>query len=449
MNLLLLIISQVFGLTLGLIKSLVLPKYLTIEDFALWQIYLLYVGYITVFSFGFNDGLLVRYGKFNLSKLPVSLVGKSIKYFMSFIILFTVILLIFCLIYPSDDKKLLFIFISLNIPLVVLNGIFLFLLQSTNQIKKYSFYSVIDKLIMLITLSMFVYFGFNYLFLIIIIDMLSRLLQIFLMYLEFKKLFNTNSTYIDRKTVFLEIKENISRGLYILVSNLISMLLFGFSLFVIERFMTLKNYSMYSLGISITNILLLFINAISVVVFPYLSRLKEDQVMRKASYITNWIVILSIIICNIYVLITFTVENFLDKYVEILLFMPFIFLSIVLQIKFSIIFYPMVKILQYEKKIFSLNLVLLLISIVFTIITVVYFHSLLYTSIVMYIILYLRNYFSNKIVFKINYFREYIELISHVVFLIVVYRTNTFYVFSLYSVIAFLLIKKFDYERKL
>lgn len=438
MSLIFLICSQVFGLALGLIKSLVLPIFLSIEDFAFWQIYLLYTGYIAVFSFGFNDGLLVRYGKYDFNKLPLNLVGRSIKYFMFLIIALTSFIIVISLLIPYNDKTLLFIFITLNIPLVVLNGIFLFLLQSTNQIKKYSVYSVIDKFIMIITIFIFIYLDIKNIYVIIIVDMASRLVQILLMYIEFRKLFKPEEDNESTGKIISEIKENISRGSYILITNLIGMLLFGYGLFVIERFMSLKDYSLFSLGISTTNILLLFINAVSIVVFPYLSRLENNQVFSKVTQINFLTIHFSIFICNIYIIIVFILENYLEKYSDLLIFLPFIFLSVVLQIKFNIILYPTTKLLEREKNIFKINLKLLILSIIFTSLSIIYYHSLLYAAITMYIVLYLRNYVLGKLISidtKDTKKVKYLEFLSHIIFItIVLFFENKFYLYTIYSI---------------
>lgn len=441
MSLIFLICSQVFGLALGLIKSLVLPIFLSIEDFAFWQIYLLYTGYIAVFSFGFNDGLLVRYGKYDFNKLPLNLVGRSIKYFMFLIIALTSFIILISLLIPYNDKTLLFIFITLNIPLVVLNGIFLFLLQSTNQIKKYSVYSVIDKFIMIITIFVFIYLDIKNIYVIIMVDMISRFIQIILMYIEFHKLFKSEEDNQSTRKIISEIQKNISRGSYILITNLIGMLLFGYGLFVIERFMSLKDYSLFSLGISTTNILLLFINAVSIVVFPYLSRLENNQVFSKVTQINFLTTHFSIFICNIYIIIVFILENYLEKYSDLLIFLPFIFLSVVLQIKFNIILYPTIKLLNKEKIIFKINLRLLILSIIFTSLSVVYYHSLLYAAITMYIVLYLRNYVLGKLISKDTKDTKdikkvkYLELLSHIIFItIVLFFENKFYLYTIYSI---------------
>lgn len=78
--------SQGVSIILGILKVLILPFILGIEEFGYWQVYLLYVGYLGILSFGFNDGIMLKYGSLNNNQLPKPLLRSSIQIFFFSII---------------------------------------------------------------------------------------------------------------------------------------------------------------------------------------------------------------------------------------------------------------------------------------------------------------------------------------------------------------------------
>lgn len=423
MNLVYLMVSQIIGLSLGILKSILLPIYLTVEDFGYWQIYLLYVGYLGMLSLGFNDGLLARYGKLNFDSLPTKKIGESIKVFMFFNLILTSLFLSYLYFYVEDEKKIVFYFVVINIPITILNGIFLFLLQSTNQIKKYSLYSIIDKSVLLFTILIILFFNSKNIYIIIVVDILSKLIQALLMYLNFKVLFSWKLSLT--KSIFTEIIDNIKRGFFILLTNLVGMLLFGYGMFLIERFMSLSEYSNYSLSISTTNILLLFINAMAIVTFPYLSRINKDQLNNTILNIYRIVFYVSLIMIVAYFPIEFVIKNYLNEYKKVLSFLPYVFLAVVIQLKYNILLLPIAKLKKVESKLFKINLSLLLLNIVLTTLSVSIFNSISLVAISLFITMLIRNLITEKTILNnINHSNSMIftEILYYLIFLLAVFN---------------------------
>ena len=56
------VIAQGIGLLSSILTSLVLPKFLGVEDYAYWQLFLLYSSYSGFALLGLNDGIYLRLG---------------------------------------------------------------------------------------------------------------------------------------------------------------------------------------------------------------------------------------------------------------------------------------------------------------------------------------------------------------------------------------------------
>ncbi len=60
--------SQLVSVGFGFLMSLYIPKFIGIEEFSYWQLFLFYAGYTGVLQLGLNDGLYLRYGGQILTK---------------------------------------------------------------------------------------------------------------------------------------------------------------------------------------------------------------------------------------------------------------------------------------------------------------------------------------------------------------------------------------------
>ena len=69
--------AQLVSMAASVVMSLVVPKLLGVQEYALWQTFILYTGYSGLLVFGVNDGMLLRIGGKRYGEVPISeLVGE-------------------------------------------------------------------------------------------------------------------------------------------------------------------------------------------------------------------------------------------------------------------------------------------------------------------------------------------------------------------------------------
>ena len=61
--------AQVISLAVSFIMNLILPKFISEYQYALWQTYLLYIGYVGILHFGLLDGIVLRYSQYDYDEL--------------------------------------------------------------------------------------------------------------------------------------------------------------------------------------------------------------------------------------------------------------------------------------------------------------------------------------------------------------------------------------------
>ena len=76
---------------------------------------------------------------------------------------------------------------------------------------------------------------------------------------------------------FKETLENINVGIKLMFSNISSMLIIGVVRFGIERAWGVITFGKISLALSISNLMMLFINSVGVILFPILRRTEERK----------------------------------------------------------------------------------------------------------------------------------------------------------------------------
>ena len=68
-NILIVTISNIIRLVAGMAIGLVIPKFLSIEDYGYYKTYTLYMTYIGLFSLGLIDGIYLKYGGMDYNEL--------------------------------------------------------------------------------------------------------------------------------------------------------------------------------------------------------------------------------------------------------------------------------------------------------------------------------------------------------------------------------------------
>lgn len=440
--------AQCISLILGILKVLILPLILGIQNFGYWQVYLLYVGYLGIFSLGFNDGIMLRFGKYEQSQLPKPIFRRSIQlFFLSQVLLAVILAMIFA--FESNlNKEISFMFVALNLPMVGLTGVLLYILQTTNQLKKYSVLSIIDKLVVTVAILIMWFLKVDNFVVAIIIDTMSRAIALMVMVYYCRDLL-----FGKRDTIacgLKELKKNISSGIKVMISNLLGMLVLGYGLLLTERFMSIENYSAYAFSISTTNLVLFFAIAIGTVIYPLISRKNLGQIKEMFPQVSELTTLITLILLIVYFPLKILISNSLPEYISVFNYLPFIFLFITSQAKMQILINPYYKRMRKEKNMLQANLIVFLFAIVFVSLSFILFKSILLMVISTYLSMYLRVYLSEKflenqlLVEKKN--SRTLEIVYHLIFLSTAYQTSLFIGFIIYLVFIIGLI---IYKRKL
>ena len=87
------IFSQIFIMLISVILSFLLPKFLSVNNYSLWQVFVFYSSYTGVFLLGINDGFIIKNAGKEYKELKATLkrLKKGRKYIPFFFDIYVLI----------------------------------------------------------------------------------------------------------------------------------------------------------------------------------------------------------------------------------------------------------------------------------------------------------------------------------------------------------------------
>lgn len=398
-NLSFVVMSNFISLFISSITILFIPKVIGIEEYGYWQLYTFYIGYVGFFHLGWPDGIYLKFGGKNFHELNKKyFTNQLIAYNLYLFIVSILIILWSQFINIINDKSFIFVMVAINIVLMNLRTFFIWILQSTNKIKEASTITIFDRLVYLFILCIFLLFKiYDYKFM-IFIDILGKLVGVFLGIWQCRTILSWKN--LEFKPNIREYYDNIRIGINLMLSNVASLLIIGVIRLGIEREWDIATFGKVSLTLSISNLLMLFINAIGIVVFPIIKKSDEQKLPLIYKTIRSNLMIFMFLILMGYYPLRIILNNWLPAYEESLIYMVIIFPMAIFEGKMALLINTYMKALRMERLIFRVNIVVLLISVLSTILTAAVLHNLELTIASIVVLLGLRSIIAEHILSK-------------------------------------------------
>ncbi|WP_340394536.1 hypothetical protein [Paenibacillus sp. FSL E2-0177] len=354
---------------------LIIPKLIGIKEYGYWQLYLFYSSYVGFLHFGWLDGIYLRYGGKEYRDLDKKLFCSQFYMLLAQQLIIVIALMTISYFAIIDfDRKFILQMIALCTIIVNLRFMLLYVLQSTNRIKEYAQITMLDRLIYCCLIIILLTVGVREYKLMIIADLVGKLLSlIYSMYCCKDIVFNRFSTYYFS---FKEMIQNITVGINLMFATIASMLIIGVVRFGIERSWDVATFGKVSLTLSISNLLMIFINAVGIVMFPILRRTDETKLPKIYATMRNFLMIILLGILISYYPFKVVLSNWLPQYADSLMYMAILFPMCVYEGKMSLLISTYFKTLRKENLMLKLNLCSFLLSFIITVVTTVIIKNL-------------------------------------------------------------------------
>lgn len=347
--------AQGIVLVASILKSLILPVVLDVDGFAYWQVYVLYSGFVGVFALGYSDGIYLKFGGCDYGDLPFDRLRASVRVYLFSLLAFSAVTCGLSLFDPDPRHGFALFFVGVDILFTCLSGLLLYVLQITNQIKSYSFFVTVDKIMMVVLIGVIVVASPDLNFrLVVIIDVMTKVVVCIALVFRCRELFlGAAFSFFDGVRDYFE---EARVGFSLLVANLAGMLAVNAGRFIVEIMGSTADYAYYSFGVSVTNLVLSFVSATALVIYPNLKRMEPSRVRSFFDEVDAISLKVISVGLMLYAPCVLFVVFIIPKYEPMLGYLGFMFLAVAGQVKMQLLGNTYYKALRKERRMLFVNM---------------------------------------------------------------------------------------------
>lgn len=370
-------VANVFSLIVSFVLILVIPRYVGVEAYGYYQLYLFYACYVGVLYFGWCDGIYLRLGGAYYKDLDKPLYATQFKLLgIMETVIYLCIYIGACIFAKNIDKRFVIectCFVAVGL---CLRWFITYILQATSRIKEFAIVTISERILVIVLTISLIICGYRDFKLIIVSDIVSKYVSLGIgMY--FCRDIAVTAAFSPIRTVIPEIRENMSVGIKLMFSSLSSMLIIGVIRFSVEHHWDISIFSKISLSISLSNMVIMAVNSIAVVLYPLLRRTSQGNLNK--IYRVMRVVLMSIVFggCAFYYPAKSLLSVWLPQYKESLRYAAVLLPICVYESKMSMLINTYYNTFRLEKLLMRCNVTALALSVILALISTVVLNSVM------------------------------------------------------------------------
>lgn len=345
--------SQFIFYLLGFMVTFILPKLLGIKPYGYYYMYILYTNYVGMLHFGFNDGIYLKFGGYDYDNLPRELFRSFMRFYLMFttgeILVFSVLL-----IFESDPyKKFALFFAILNILVVNASKMFNNINQVTNRMKIYSFVVVAENVQILAAIFILLAIHRIDFHIVIVCDFLAKCVVLLInIYCDRDLVFGK---MMSLKEAFKDCADTFRVGIKLMIANLLGSLILDLGNFILS-FGSVKNFSYYSFASNSILIAMMFISAVSLVLYPMLCRFERSALPRYYMFINRLLCAVIFCMMLLYYPLVLFINVVLPQYKPVLSYLFLLFPIVIMRGKMQLLINTYYQSLREERAMMVANI---------------------------------------------------------------------------------------------
>ncbi|MFB1052066.1 lipopolysaccharide biosynthesis protein [Paraliobacillus sp. JSM ZJ581] len=392
--------SNLISLLITTLVVLIVPKLIGVNEYGYWQLYIFYASYVGFLHFGWSDGIYLREGGKTYQELDKTKIFSQFYMLILTQLLLAILVIILAKEFIHDENKIT-IFNLIAITMVIMNvrSLPLFVLQATNRIKEYAHITITDRIIYLILIIIALLFGVTNFEILIIADIFGRTISLWLTIFYCRDMIIRPIS--EFKPSFIEVFNNINVGIKLMLAFISSLLIIGVVRFGIERVWDVETFGKVSLTLSISNLMMLLINAIGLILFPVLRRTATENLSKIYLNIRDSIMVILLGLLILYYPLKEVMVLWLPGYKDSLMYMTLVFPMFLFEGRMALLINTYLKTMRQEKLMLKVNMITLLLSVCVTFLSAVVFRNLELTVLAIVILLAFKSIFAELVLSKI------------------------------------------------
>lgn len=306
------LISNGIVALVGLVSSLLLPNLLSINDYAEYQTFILYISYVALFHLGFPNGLSIKYAGKSFQSIEKRQLKGEMRLLLIIISTFSVLFFVLYIFYGN----IMFLYVAVMTFCSCYLGAITQLLQAWEIFDLYAISHVIISAVPL-ALPIIIYFLLGKASATIsIVSYISVYVIVTILYLLWQLIHGKK--YSCAKIFSKENRDTEITGLLFHIGSYINVLFHSVDKQLIKLYCSVQEFSYYSFAITMQSTMTILLTAVSQPLFPYIAAGKLDS-EKKVSFVKRSLLMLGSLSGAAYFACSLIVENWITKYSNSLL----------------------------------------------------------------------------------------------------------------------------------
>lgn len=366
--------ANISSLVISVLIALIVPKIVGVTEYGFWEMYIFYGSYIGLFHLGWADGILLRYGGEDYQNLDATTFKPMGLIYLVGQISLSLLLFLGLLIFQPENIRV-FIGVIVLMSVVNLRVYNTFILQAVNRMKDFSAVIFLGNLSFLVGLTLIYFIGITFERL-ILIDLLSKIISLLYSYYLTSELHTVVIRGSHLRTAFKEVKYNIGAGFPLTVAYIIGLLITGVYRFSIEWQWGVDDFAQVSLALNISSVVLIFISAMAVALYPVLKKIPEQEYASLYSNINYWLTLSLFLLTTFFYIGKPILTMWLPHYEAGISYLTFLFPVFIFESKNVLLNATFLKAKRLERVIVRQNFFTVLVSIILASISIGVFSNL-------------------------------------------------------------------------
>ena len=268
----------------------------------------------------------------------------------------------------------------------------------------------------------------------IIADVVAKIISLFYSIYICKDIFDHRIRSF--RLNFKEMFANISVGIRLMLANIASMLIIGIVRYGIEIKWGVYVFGKVSLVLSISNMTLLFINAVGIILYPVLRRADKEKLHEIYMIMRNCLMPFLFGILILYYPMVQLLSKWLPHYSDSLAYMSLTFPIFIYEGKMALLLNTFFKTLREETMMFKINVLTMICSLAITIIATLIFNNLNLAILNIVLLLFVKTLLSEIYLSKILGIGCKKDVILETI-LIIVFISTGWFIGSAYAILLY------------
>ena len=337
--------ANIINMLFSLVTNFVLPKYLSIETYAIIKTFQLYVSYIGIFHLGFSDGLYLKYG----GKVLKDIDKNEIKVSISTMTIFQIVVAGVIFAYAVIRGNCLVLIFAFDIIGFNMMGLFKSIYQALGEFNRYAKITQAVALInffinMLLIAVVKTDNPYMYITGYVCVDICIYLYIVY----DFKKVMGIKKIGIGFSCE--ELRKNIKNGILLLFGNLTNIILISMDRWFTKILLHAIDFAQYSFAVSVQTMLNVAISPLTITLYNYLC---INQEKKKIQRLQSCIIIFSVILVSAIFPVKLVLELFLKKYYDATVVITLLFATQIFSILIQSVYVNLYKAQKKQEKYFK------------------------------------------------------------------------------------------------